>query len=228
MKESPHSISKILVDAYPNCSYLSGLLIRWRPYICPFHELVRYMSTTMSIMEVGCGIGLMTVLMAQLGKVKYGIGFDISRKAIDIARAAVIPHDCDIHFRCLSKDDPWPDGEFDTVVCVDVLHHIPRREQRDFIGKLAGVGKRSRIVFKDVSPKPFWKAFANVLHDLMLARQWIYCRSDEQVRKWFEEEEFSIIEHRRLDVLWYSHYLLVAEKKILPRTNQYFHKNSIC
>ena len=165
-------------------------------------------------MEVGYGIGLMTILMAQLGKVKYGIGFDISRKAIDIARAAVIPHDCDIHFCCLSKDDPWPNGEFDTVVCVDVLHHIPRQEQHDFIGKLARVGKRSTIVFKDVSPKPFWKALASVLHDLIIARQLIYCRSEEKVRKWFEQEGLSIISHRRLDMLWYSHYVLVAEKTI--------------
>jgi len=165
------------------------------------------------MLDVGCGVGLMTVLLAQLGKVKHAIGIDTSHRAIYTARAAVIPHDCDVRFQYLSKDAPWPDEEFDTIVCIDVLHHVPLEKQRGFVARLMQVGQRSRVIFKDVSPRPFWKALANIAHDLLISQQWIYIQDEEEVKEWFQDAGFSIIVHRRLDMLWYSHYLLVAEKK---------------
>lgn len=213
MKQSPRSVSKILVNAYPKCSLLYGFFIRWRPYICPFHELVKSVTNSRCLLEVGCGIGLMTILLAHLGKVKRAVGIDTSSKAINTACSAITPHNNDISFRCISEDDPWPDEYFDTILCVDVLHHIKTNEQRDFINKLTQTGNGSKIIFKDVSPKPFWKAIASILHDFLLTRQRIYIRDEEEVRRWFIDEGFSVLEYRRLDMLWYSHYLLVVEKR---------------
>ncbi len=212
MTESPRDISKILANAYPDCSFLTNFLIRWRPYICPFHELIRSIPKSKSVLDVGCGIGLMSVLLSHLGKAKKVVGIDVSQKAIDTARSAVVPLDCDVTFEYLSKDKPWPDGDFDTIVSVDVLHHIPAAEQRDFIRRLAHTGFKANVVFKDISPKPFWKALANIAHDLLLSRQWTHPRSEVEVEKWLQEEGLSIVVSRRLDTLWYSHYLIVAKR----------------
>jgi 2-polyprenyl-3-methyl-5-hydroxy-6-metoxy-1,4-benzoquinol methylase len=208
---TPEDVSKILVDAYPSAGLLARLLIRWRPFICPFHEIIPYIPLYASVLEVGCGVGLMTVLLANLGKIQRGAGIDISRKPIDIARGAVYPKTCDVSFECLPENASWPEG-FDTVLCIDVLHHIPRDGQRQFIQRLISINPGRTIIFKDVSPRPFWMAAASVLHDLLLSGQWISIPDEHEVRTWFEAEGLLVVEQRRLDTLWYSHYLVVAEK----------------
>lgn len=210
MIESPANISKILIDAYPECGFLPRLLIRLRPYICPFHELITKVHKGSSTLEIGCGYGIMTVLLAHLGKLKTGIGIDISRKSIRVAQKAICPAGSNIIFKCLSMNERWPEGDFDAVISIDVLHHIPLKDQRAFIEKLSHAGLR--VIFKDVSPKPFWKAIASIIHDLLLSRERIHIRSEEDVSKWLREEGLTIIESSRLNMLWYSHYLIVAEK----------------
>lgn len=155
---------------------------------------------------------MMTVLLANLGRIKTAVGFDVSKRAIDIARKAIYPKGCDLTFRRLSPGDRWPQDRFDAVVCIDVLHHVPRLEQRAFITKLCGSGAGRRIIFKDVSPKPLWMAIGNILHDLLLSRQWICIRGENEVEAWFREDGMEILESKRLDTLWYSHYLIVAQR----------------
>jgi 2-polyprenyl-3-methyl-5-hydroxy-6-metoxy-1,4-benzoquinol methylase len=209
---TPGDVSKILVDAYPSVGLLGGQLIRWRPFICPFHEIIPYVPLCAPVLEVGCGVGLMTVLLANVGRIQRAVGIDVSQKPIEIARRAVYPKECEVSFECLPKNASWPEG-FDTVLCIDVLHHIPRNEQREFVQRLASVIPGRTIIFKDVSPRPFWMATANILHDLFLSGQWVSIPDEHEVCAWFEEEGLSVVEQRRLDTLWYSHYLVVAEKR---------------
>ncbi len=213
MTISSRSISEVLVKAYSGAGFFTRLLIRFRPYICPFHELVPFVPENGVVLEVGCGAGMMTVLLANLVRIKKAAGFDVSQKAIDTAQKAAYPRGCDLSFRRLAAHEKWPQDGFDTVVCIDVLHHVPRREQRTFIKNLSGIRPGRRIIFKDVSPKPFWMAMGSVLHDLLLSRQWIYIRSEDDVEAWFRDEGLDIRVSKRLDTLWYSHYLIVAEKK---------------
>lgn len=212
MDISPRGISEVLVKAYSRAGFFTRLLIRFRPYICPFHGLVPFVPENGVVLEVGCGAGMMTVLLANLGRIKKAVGFDVSQKAVDTAKKAA-PGGCELSFRRLAAGERWPQDGFDTVVCIDVLHHVPRREQRTFIKNLSGIRPGRRIIFKDVSPKPFWMALGSVLHDLLLSRQWIYIRSEDDVEAWFMDEGMEIRERKRLDTLWYSHYLIVAERK---------------
>lgn len=212
MAKAPANLSKILIDAYPDCGFLSKLLIRFRPYICPFHELVKKVDKNSSVLEVGCGTGIMTILLAHLGKIKSGIGIDVSQKSISIAQRAIYPKSSKITFKCISENIPWPEGRFNTIISIDVLHHIEKEEQRIFIKKLSQACNDGKVIFKDVSPKPFWKAMASKIHDLLLSGEHICIRSEEDVLQWLKEEGFFIKEFQRLDMLWYSHYCIVAEK----------------
>src|SRR3989337_2339175 len=210
MVETPADISNILVNAYPDFSFLSKLLIRFRPYICPFHELVKRVEKGSSVLEIGCGTGIMTILLAHLGKIKSGIGIDVSQKSISIAQKAIYPSSSKIVFKGISENESWPGGRFNTIISIDVLHHIQKEKQRVFIKKLSQTCNGGRVIFKDVSPKPFWKAIASKMHDFLLSGEHICIRSEREVLQWLKEEGFFIKEFQRLDMLWYSHYLIVA------------------
>lgn len=210
--ETPADVSRLLVKAYPTVG-LSALLIRWRPYICPFHELLKSVPVCGSVLDVGCGVGLMSLLLAWSGRVKRIVGIDASERAIETASSAVLPEGCEASFRCVSESDPWPDEVIDHVLCIDVLHHVAVSKQREFIKSLSQLNFRGKIIFKDVSPRPFWMALASRAHDLLISRQWIHIRNEEEVKQWFEEENLSVIGPCRMDTLWYSHYLLLVERR---------------
>lgn len=136
----------------------------------------------------------------------------MSGEAIRTASSAVIPPQCDVSFHHVESDGHWPsDGPADVILCVDVLHHVPRMKQREFVKRVAEYAKSGRVIIKDISPKPIWKALANVIHDLIVSREWISIRDENQVKRWFLEEGFSILEFKRIDMWCYSHYLLVVE-----------------
>lgn len=211
--ENPADVSRVLVRAYPRATGLSALLIRWRPYICPFHEILKSVPFGSLFLDVGCGVGMMSTLLVHSGRAKGVVGIDTSASAIKTAQKAVLPEIGKASFLRVSVEESWPQDQFDGVICLDVLHHIPRNEQRNFVKRLAHINFTGKVIFKDVSPRPIWKAFANKMHDLLVSRQWVHLRDEGEVREWFKSEGLAVTELRRLDMLWYSHYLIVAEKR---------------
>ena len=62
--------------------------------------------------------------------------------------------------------------------------------------------------------RPVWRALANRLHDLLIARQRIHYLPVEQVIEWAQAKGFRVIEQRRMDMLWYGHEMVVF---VLPQ-----------
>lgn len=207
---TPREVSEILVRAYPHCGGLVRQMIRWRPYICPFHDLLGHLPSGGSILEVGCGVGVMTVLLAHLRRFERMVGIDASETVIETARRAVMPKGTSVSFEHV-RDDAWPDEHFDHVVSIDVLHHVPRERQREFVQRLARTAAGGAVVFKDVSPRPRWKAWAAHAHDALINRETIHIRDENEVADWFREAGMEIREQRRMDMACYSHYMIVGQ-----------------
>lgn len=105
--------------------------------------------------------------------------------------------------------DPWPEGPFDVVTLVDVLHHVPPDGQRAFIGRLARAGAR-QVIVKDVDTRPRWKVWANALHDFLMTRERVFPRSMDEVVAWLREDGLKVVRAERMGRLCYSHWLVVA------------------
>jgi 2-polyprenyl-3-methyl-5-hydroxy-6-metoxy-1,4-benzoquinol methylase len=212
IKQSPTDISELLKNAYGHCHGLKRFVIKYRPYICPFEEILSRIPPDSELLDVGCGIGLMGVLALITKRARRVVGFDISHRDIEIGRGAVVPEGAELDLHSINLGG-WPLGQFDVVTCIDVLHHIPPDLQRKFCARLVGsIRPGGLVLFKDISPKPRWKAWANRLHDLIMARQWIHYRSADEVTRWFGEDGLTLFEACRLDRFWYAHYLISAGK----------------
>jgi 2-polyprenyl-3-methyl-5-hydroxy-6-metoxy-1,4-benzoquinol methylase len=211
---SPAAVSQLLTTLYPDLRGFKRLLLKYRPYICPFHELLPYIPPASRVLDVGCGIGIMTALANASGRARDALAFDASADAIVVARRAAWAQRPEIHFERVDATSGWPAYVPDVVVCVDVLHHIAPGQQRAFVRRLAEscpAGKR--LVFKDISPRPAWKAAMNGLHDLVLARQRVHHLAEDRLGAWLVQDGFDLREQKRLDQLWYGHYLVVADKR---------------
>lgn len=189
---------------FPRC------LMTLRSLICPLDVVATAVPEGSRVLDVGCGAGLLLHWLAEEGRAASGVGFDMSAGAI-AAAATCVPQGVSLKFECRGPAEAWPDGPFDVVTVVDVLHHVPPDAQRAFIGRLQTTGAK-RIVFKDVDVCPRWKRWANALHDFLMTRRRVWPRAMSDTSAWLEADGFRIVRARRLDQLCYSHYLIVAER----------------
>ena len=192
----------------------------WRPYICPFECLIRFVPANATVLDIGCGGGLFLGLLAASGpRIASGVGFDVSHAAIATAQqmaqrlARLQPSAAKLSFQQLDVSAPWPAGSFDVVSLIDFMHHVAPPAQRDVLIQAAGhVAPGGVLIYKDMCRRPLWRASANRLHDLLLARQWIHHFPIEDAERSLAETGMSVVHRERLNRLWYGHDLLVFSK----------------
>lgn len=215
---SAQSLSAAAASLYTRGPVLMRLLQKYRPYICPFEAMLPLVPADSSVLDVGCGGGLLLALLAASGRLARGVGFDSSGPAIESARAmaeraremypAVV-----LEFERLDVGADWPAGEFDAVCIVDVMHHVPPAAWKSVLRLAAAKVKPGGVLmYKDMCREPAWRAWANRAHDLVLARQWIRYAPVAQVEVWCKELGL-LLEHREnLTRYWYGHELRVFRK----------------
>ncbi|MGH8130113.1 MAG: class I SAM-dependent methyltransferase [Steroidobacteraceae bacterium] len=191
---------------------------RFRPYICPFEELLPIVPAGSSVLDVGCGGGLFLGLLAVEGGIRSGVGFDSSPSAIAVAqrmRRRAVEHGAraTLDFQHRDAAAPWPEGTFDVVSVIDVMHHVPRRGQRSLFELAAArVGPSGLMIYKDIAGAPVWRAWANRLHDLLVARQWIDYVPIDQVERWGADLGLALVDARAFNRYWYRHELRVFKR----------------
>lgn len=181
---------------------------RLRPYICPFHVLVGYVGGGATVLDVGCGAGLFIAILAQLGRIRSALGFDADQRAILTAQkiARHLPNSNSIRFEHRSTNDVWPSGQFDVVCLIDVMHHVQPKKQPVVLATAAEhVAPGGILLYKDMARRPIWRAWANRLHDLVSAGEWIHYAKKEDVLDWARRSGLFPEEAGAVNMLWYRH-----------------------
>jgi 2-polyprenyl-3-methyl-5-hydroxy-6-metoxy-1,4-benzoquinol methylase len=187
----------------------------WRPFICPFGLLVELVPPGARVLDVGCGAGLFLGTLALDRRIAGGVGFDSSAPAIALAQAMTrhLPGNHGVMFHHLSAVEDWPCGTFDAVSLIDVMHHVPPVHQAGVFAAAADhVVPGGVLIYKDIAPTPHWRALANRLHDLVLARQWVHYTAADGIEDWGREHGMALEFRRRIDMLWYGHDLAVFRR----------------
>ena len=88
---SPASLSRIARDLYADGPMFRRTVQGYRPLICPFGPLIEAVPQGARLLDGGCGSGLFLGLLAHLGCISFGHGFDASREAVSMANALFQP-----------------------------------------------------------------------------------------------------------------------------------------
>ncbi|MEO6092685.1 MAG: class I SAM-dependent methyltransferase [Novosphingobium sp.] len=188
---------------------------RYRPFICPFEDLIGEVPAGASMLDIGCGSGLFLGLLAASGHSFSGTGVDISRDGISLAeqmagRLTASGSNADLRFIHLAAGNAWPSERFGVTAMIDVLHHVAPAEQEETIRRACRVtALGGTLLYKDMCGDSTWRAAANRLHDLILARQWIHYVPPARVEHWAREEGFELVLSQRSNRMWYGHDLRV-------------------
>jgi 2-polyprenyl-3-methyl-5-hydroxy-6-metoxy-1,4-benzoquinol methylase len=193
-------------------------ILKCRPFICPFEELLPYVPDGASVFDIGCGCGLFLLALAYAGKRISGVGVDTAPDAVRAATLAARTGEIEatgstLSFEAACGAEAWPAGQFDVASLIDVLHHVPAAGQRAFVtAAVSRLKPGGVLIYKDMSRRPLWRAWANRLHDLVMARQWIRYREIAEVLEW--AASLGLVQQSRRDLvrLWYGHELCVFRK----------------
>ena len=141
----------------------------------PLDRLIPLVPQGSSVLDIGCGGGLWLGLLAVLGCIDRGFGFDSCRDAIDVARAMtknLRASGCtrEVIFEHRAVSEEWPQDVFDVVSLIDVLHHIPPEQQRRVVDLACERVRPGGLLFsRTCVSRPRWRATANRLHDLLVS-----------------------------------------------------------
>lgn len=107
----------------------------------------------MRVLEIGCGIGTQTELLAEKLPNGYLLAMDISPRSIEMAKQRLAGKK-QVDLRCGDIVTLDVDGTFDMIVLPDVLEHIPISEHEILFQKLAKLLKpEGQVVIHIPSPQ---------------------------------------------------------------------------
>jgi 2-polyprenyl-6-hydroxyphenyl methylase/3-demethylubiquinone-9 3-methyltransferase len=125
--------------------------------LSPFEEIIKFIPNEGEIIELGCGHGVFSNLMALTSERRSILGIDIDRDKIEIAKSTVKKNRKGIKFQYGNIIDM----QFHTcqaIVIIDVFYLLPFEVQEKLLQtcfeKLNPYGK---LIIKEVDTTPVWK-----------------------------------------------------------------------
>ncbi len=223
-KSSPARVLEMAATLYPGKSFACWIQ-RNRGRIAPLHLLLDLVPFHSCVLDVGCGSGVFLGMLALRNQIKNGIGFDSSAPSIARAQQMVTQlkmHDlkAGLSFQSIPAEANWPDGRFDVVTMIDVLHHIPPpQQQKVLLLAYEKVLPGGCLLYKDMSSRPLLYGVANRFHDLIMAKQWIHYVSVTQADTWLRNRGAHIETSGSCRMYWYHHHWRVYRRPRDAYTN---------
>ena len=215
----PGELASLAASIYRESPPVRRLLMTLRPHICPFERLIESVPEGAAVLDVGCGAGLFLGLLAATGRRFRGVGFDASATAIREAAAMaallkVQGNAGELWFEHRDVRSTWPEGPFDVVSIIDVMHHVPLDHRRALLEQArAALRPGGLLIFKDIGDRPRWRATANLLHDLLMTRELVRYTPLREVEAWGRVLAMEPLASERINRLWYGHDLMLLLKE---------------
>lgn len=196
-----------------NLKGLSRIKTIYRPYICPFDDILNQIPHGSTLFDIGCGAGSFLSLLVEFNKPTKVGGIEIADNLINDARSLLTKFDVEQHiYKYDGNTIPNEINEYDYISMIDVYHHIPQKIQISFMSQLYSKMKPGAIlIFKDIDfASPL--VVMNKLHDLVLSKEIGHEISANKARDIIQEIGFEIVKTQSRTMLFYPHYTIIAKK----------------
>ena len=168
------------------------------------------------ILDVGCGFGLFAAYFGQTHPRRRIVGVDPDARRIGLARDVAKRLGLEQHeFHVGDVRDAALQGPFDAAYVLDVMHHLPKDDQRRVLERLRSLlVPGGMLVVKDITTEPrLGLLFTEALDRLMVG--WNEPLAYRHHREWGEmltDLGFKVRMVRVPDLLPYPHVVITAVK----------------
>jgi 2-polyprenyl-3-methyl-5-hydroxy-6-metoxy-1,4-benzoquinol methylase len=210
------TLSGFFFDLYDDAPRPLRMLIAARPYVCPYDKLVSFVPQGATVLDFGCGTGTLLAVLAAVGRLRHGTGCDVSPAPLAAARtaAARIGAADRLDFAPIKDVGSAPEGPFDVVTMVDVLHHIPPAQRAQAIAAAAHrTAPGGVFIYKDMTDRPLWRRFAHSLDDLIFSHELVQQVREGEVEAWAAQSGLDLEHAEYIPRLVYGHQLRVFRKQ---------------
>ena len=177
------------------------------------------------ILELGCGVGIFTTLLAK--KVSLGVieAVDLSERSIAIA-AKDLMHKKNIHFKVADVVRYQPkNSDFDFITLMDVIEHIPLNQHGELFANLASIcTNETRIVINIPNPQYIGYTRINNPETLQVIDQEVHLFP---LLQHFEKSNLELIFFEKYSI-WEEedyHFMIVRKKRKFKLNHLADHRN---
>lgn len=212
-----------MLSFYDGAPWLVRAHVRVRSLTCPLGAVAVQVPRSGRVLDVGCGHGLLSLLLACGSSEREVLGVDVD--AAKIAAANLASRRGGPAVNCsfeLAPPGEVPDGPWDAVVIADVLYLLDADDQHGLLRTCAQrLAPGGVLVVKEMAPTPAWKATWNRLQETVSVRLLGITAGDgqleflppERLAGWLTDEGLEVT-HRPLDRGYvHPHHLVVARKR---------------
>ena len=158
-----------VLELYRNAPRAARLHLLTRYLTCPALQIERLVPGKGKILEIGCGHGLFTNMMAIAAGKRTLIGIDIDGEKIHLAKKTE-EKDRHVTFRHIDFLR-FDESAFDCIVIIDVLYLIPYEKQEMILRKSYDLLKPGGVLLiKTMDKRPRVKYAINVLQEFISVR----------------------------------------------------------
>ncbi len=166
------------------------------------------------ILDVGCGFGLFSAYFSMVAPERSIVGVDPCAKRVAMARNVKAQLGLENNqYRVGTVATANPEGPFDGIFMLDVLHHVARDEQRPLLEHLRRLlAPGGVLIIKDITTdSPYKLRFTEILDRLMVGPfEPLAYRHHLELAEEMRSLDLSVRVVRVPDILPYPHVVFVA------------------
>ncbi len=209
------------LSLYRNQSIGARLHTRLRAWSAPLDAVVQALPRDGTLLDVGCGHGLVSNEVALRSPLARVLGIDLSETKVASARKSVGAR-TNVEFRQAALEEV-PDSGFDAVSLIDVLYLVPEGSWTSFLSTCREKLRPGGIfVLKEVGIEPWWKFERLKLQEFMSTRilritkgDTMHFESGEELKRRLLSLGFEDVALRPLDSGYASPHLLLTARRPL-------------